>query len=336
MRFLLTALLATAMVGCAFDREDRSGPDKAVVRQNESVDRDYGPLVGIYNGTLTGTGGRVQTVRLIVAIRNENSRNSDGTPTVIRVPYATFTRINPIGPDFSLKLSYVPQTGNITFTNVESGAGGGGAGAGAGNNEGGTPGSGGAGKARKDDDVNTIYGTVTGQVIRGEVTSFTQATLGFLEVSKSSTQTDVPPEDRNRRLKEFYQNYVGQYCGTAEDRYSSKPQILSIKLSLDEAADPTSPTGTRPILSAFYERLDKVPGLLDLRMSVGFDTPPAVLLFGRGLGSYTITITGNLDGRTIVGNLSTGKEGSLGTVTLKRDDPLCKTQRPKDPINPRN
>lgn len=314
----LVGLTALTMMACSMSKEDGHNVDPAILRQNDYINSTYGPIVGTYAGTLVN-GGTTQQVRMIILILDTPARNSDGTPTTTRVATATFTRIDPIGKDFTMQIDYVPQKGTISFTTQSS-------------KDDGSP----NGNVPKDDDVKVIGGNVTGQRITGQATSILGNRLGAIDLVRTTTQTDLPGDDRNDRRRRLYETLVGRYCGKIPDPYDhTHPQILSLTLRIDAASDPSSPTGTRPILSAFYERLEKPPGVLDLPMQVNYETPPTVVVQGHGLGSYSVTFTGTLANAQINATVSDGKFGPLGSIVMKKDDPLCRTPRPNNPILPK-
>lgn len=327
MKYLILALMSFAMLACSMSKDDSHNTDPAITRQNQYVDATYGPIVGTYMGTLT-SGSTVQQVRLIILVTDKEGRNSDGTPTTVRVPSATFTRIDPIGRDFNLTVSYTPETSSLAFTNPTANGGNGDSSPGSAPSKDSTP--------VRDDDIKTMSGYLTGQRIVGDATSVRSVRLGTIDLIRTTNQTDLPGDDRNERRRRLYETLVGQYCGSIADPYDhARPQIISLKLRIDAASDPSSPSGTRPILSAFYERLEKPPGVLDLAMAVNFESPPAVVISGRGLGNYAVTFTGVLQNGQVKANLSTAKDGPLGEIILKKNDPLCLTKRPNNPILPK-
>jgi hypothetical protein len=328
----LTGFTAFSMMACSMSKDDSHNTDPSIVRQNQYIDGTYGPIIGTYMGSLV-SGHETQQVRMIILIKDQATHNSDGTPTTTRVPSATFTRLQPIGRDFTMTVSYTPQTGSISFVTPASPNSGGGNSGTPGNGNGGTPGN---TVPPRDDDVATIAGAMTGLRITGDATSIRDGRLGAIDMVRTTTQTDLPGDDRNDRRRRLYETLVGQYCGKIADPYDRvHPQIISLKLKIDAAPDTTSPTGTRPILAAFYERLDKAPGVIDLAMGVNFENPPSVVISGHGLGNYAVSFTGTLTGTQIEATLSTAKDGPLGNIVMKKDDPLCRTPRPNNPILPK-
>lgn len=324
MRLLTLGLIAFALAACSFNKDNSVGPDPAIARQNSNVNNIYGPLVGTYTGTQT-IGNSVQDVRVVLSIRSESATNSDGTPTTKLVPIGTFTRLNPAGPDVAMKWSFTPETSAFNLTAIESG------GSNANGNNGG-------GKSHRDDDVKVVDGTLIDQHIVARLNNFDDIQIGVLDLRKSSDQSS-DPGSRNERLRRLYESVSGQYCGTIRDPYDTKkPQIISVDVRMGYTPDPTSPTGTRPYLWGYYDRLDKPPHVLDLTMSVVYDTPPNVTIYGKGLGKYSVTFNGVLlptsqdNGRTVPGyinaELITGVDGKVGTLTLRLNDPVCNTPRP--------
>lgn len=200
-KLILAASISMALVACSFDKNN--GNDNTPrARENEKKENDYSRVIGFYKGTLTTPSG-TQSVSFSLYTLADNG----GADISLN---SNYKRLDPIGKDFNFKVDYIPETGSLTFSNV---------------NLEGNPNS---GKVEADD-IHTISAKVSGKNIVGEVKS-RSGTLGILNATLSTQENNKPGDKQEQeyydRLGQEYEKITGIYEGKSINDEKQASDIL--------------------------------------------------------------------------------------------------------------
>lgn len=283
MKKFLVLISLVALAGCGVGKDD-SNQNKAQIRQNKLVDDLYGPLIGTYNGKVTGTNHGDEDVQLVIDVIGESTTNPDGTPGTKKVPIAALRRVNPVVADYSLSPSgYRPETGDLTFQFTGTA------------------------------ELASITGKMNGKHYTGVIHG-RNSSLGNIDVTWVSADTSTDDTIKDRLLR-AYRAVEGVYVGKIHSASSNKAAI-PVEIDLSAVVN-----GNTAQLIGFYKRLDVPSGVVDLPLSVSYepdDNPPQISMNGRGGGKYQIDMNGTLVNHHLEVSVQSLYEGYMGVLQADR------------------
>ncbi|MCB0368942.1 MAG: hypothetical protein KDD45_05680, partial [Bdellovibrionales bacterium] len=262
IKFLVTILSGLIIAACSFDKND---PSEDRVKQREEdrakLVQQYEPLQGKYVGKLEffdRPQDQAVDVELSLIIEEENAGvDADGLPIIRPILKGYFKRADDLNLGLVFKANYNsyidPNSQNLILTDPTV--------------IGETSSSSAQGKTGNQDITSIrskfISGAITGVVLSGGGT-IGNLDLKFLDKSTEASSLGVQ-SDINEKILKLYRKVEGTYEGDIVVPSTSLNPITA-RISLSATIDQTG----KPILKAYYERLDLYP-IIDFNQELVVD-----------------------------------------------------------------
>lgn len=246
MKKALLLLITMALSSCSFDKNDPSA-DKVKQREEDraKLTQQFDPVVGLYKGKLEFVDRPQEMsvdVELTLILEDENAGvDSDGLPIIRPSLKGYFKRSDDLNLGLVFKASYNsyinPDQQNLVLTNPTV--------------------IGEKSTTPSDQEISSIRGKIVGEIIESSVLSgggvIGKISLKLVDKSAQASSLGVQ-SDINEKVLKLYKKVEGTYDsqllipGTA---LNSIPSRITLSATLNQAG--------KPVLKAYYERLDVYP-----------------------------------------------------------------------------
>lgn len=119
LKSLILLAFVAALSACSFDKND-SLTDSNEIARREKAKKAFKSVSGTYTGTIEASNG-TQTIQVrLYMLERDNGNNSNGVGSKMPELFASYKKVQPIGPGYDFTASYLEETRELVLVNTQS------------------------------------------------------------------------------------------------------------------------------------------------------------------------------------------------------------------------